>query len=73
VPQLLWTRLPIREAAKGKINMLYDSGSTISLIKLKQLRDDALIYEDKIAFTEIIGHKVYTIEKMYATIEVDAD
>jgi len=71
VPQLLWTRLPIREAAKGKINMLYDSGSTISLIKLKQLRDDALIYEDKIALTGITGHKIHTIGKTYVTIELD--
>jgi len=71
VPQLLWTRLPIREAAKGRINMLYDSGSTISLIKLKQLKDDALIYEDKIALTGITGHKIHTIGKIYATIELD--
>jgi len=41
-PRLLWARLPVREAANGKINILYDSGSTISLIKLKQLRDDDL-------------------------------
>jgi len=47
------------------------TGSTISLIKLKQLKDDTLIYEDKIALTEIIEHKVYTIGKMYATIELD--
>jgi len=51
--------------------MLYDSGSTISLIKLKLLRDDALIYENKIALTGITGHKIYTIGKTYATIELD--
>jgi len=51
--------------------MLYDSGSTISLIKLRQLKDDALIYENKIALTGITGHKVYTIGKTYATIELD--
>jgi len=38
---------------------------------LKQLRNDTLIYEDKIALTGITGHKVYTIGKMYATIELD--
>jgi len=70
-PQLLWTRLPIREAANGKINMLYDSGSTISLIKLRQLRDDALIYERKIALTGITGHKIYTIGKTYTTIKLN--
>jgi len=72
VPQLLWKKLPVREAANGKINMLYNSGSTISLIKLKQLRDDALIYENKIALIGITGHKVYTIGKMHATIELDS-
>jgi len=51
--------------------MLYDSGSTISLIELKQLRDDALIYKNKIALTGITGHKVCTIGKMYTTIELD--
>jgi len=71
VPQLLWTSISVNEAAKGKINMLYDSGSTSSLIKLKQLRDIALIYEDKIALTGITGHKVYTIVKMYDTIKLD--
>jgi len=67
-PQLLWTRLPVCEAANGKIDMLYDS--TISLVKLRQLKDDALIYENKIALTGITGHKVYTIGKTYATIEL---
>jgi len=69
-PQLLWTRLPVREAANGKIDMLYDSGSTISLVKLRQLKDDALIYEKKIALTGITGHKVHTIGKTYVTIEL---
>jgi len=70
VPQLLWAQLPVREAANGKINMLYDSGSTISLIKLRQLKDDALIYEKRIALTGITGHKVHTIGKTYATIKL---
>jgi len=70
VPQLLWAQLPVREAANGKINMLYDSGSTISLIKLRQLKDDALIYEKRIALTGITGHKVHTIGKTNATIKL---
>jgi len=37
------------------------------LIKLKHLKDDALIYENKIAFTGITGHKV----KKYTTIRID--
>jgi len=51
--------------------MLYDSGSTISLIKLKTLKDDPLIYENKIALTGITGHKIHTLGKVYATINVN--
>ncbi|KAM0732490.1 Retrovirus-related Pol polyprotein from transposon 412 [Formica fusca] len=61
----------MRQAKDEKLRMLCDSGSTISLIKLKQLKDDTLIYEDKIALTGITGHKVHTIGKMYAAIKVD--
>jgi len=60
-PQLLWTRLPVREATNGKINMLYDSGSTISLIKLRQLRDDALIYENKKLDGRRLKHAFYVV------------
>jgi len=61
-------RLLVREAKGEKINLLYDSGSTISgsnsgLMKLKYLKDDTLIYENKIALTEITGHKIYTLGK----------
>jgi len=64
-------KLPVCEAKREHINMLYDSGSTISLMKLKTLKDDALIYENKIALTGIIGHKIYTLGKFHATINVD--
>jgi len=70
-PELLIVKLPVREAKREHINMLYDSGSTISLMKLKHLKDDALIYENKIALTGITGHKIHTLGKVYATINVD--
>jgi len=57
-PELLIVKLHVREAKREHIKMLYDSGSTVSLIKLKYLKNDALIYEKKIALTGIIGHKV---------------
>jgi len=69
--ELLQVTLPIREVKGEKINMLYDSRSTISLIKLKHLKDDTLTYEKKIALIGISGHKVYTIGKMYATIKIN--
>jgi len=34
------------------------------------LKDDALIYDKRIALTGITGHKVHTIGKTYATIEL---
>jgi len=68
--ELLQVTLPIREVKGEKINM-YDSGSTISLIKLKHLKDETLIYEKEIALIGISGHKIYILGKMYATIKIN--
>jgi len=70
-PELLIVKLSVHEAKREHINMLYDSGSTISLMKLKKLKNDALIYENKIALTGITGHKIHTLGKVYATTNVD--
>jgi len=51
--------------------MLYDLGSTVSLMKLKYLKDDALIYDNKIAHTGITEHKIHALGKIYAIINVD--
>jgi len=59
--------------SKGKNKYVIRLRLHYLLIKLKQLRDDALIYEDKIALTGITGHKIYTIGKMYTTIELELD
>ncbi|CAL1681033.1 unnamed protein product [Lasius platythorax] len=63
--------LSIRETKNGKANMLYDSGATISLIKVNQLKGETAIYKDKITLIGITGHKARTIGKMYATIDLD--
>jgi len=68
---LLIVKLPMRETKREHINMLYDSGSIISLMKLKKLKDDTLIYKNKIALTGITGHKIHSLGKVYATINVD--
>ncbi|CAL1680933.1 unnamed protein product [Lasius platythorax] len=39
--------LPIRETKCGQINMFYDSGATISLIMVKHLKGETVIYKDK--------------------------
>jgi hypothetical protein len=51
--------------------MLYDSGATISLIKVKHLKGETEIYNDKITLVGITGHKAKTIGKMYANIELN--
>src|SRR5436190_6435734 len=68
-PELLLVTLPFRQTKNGIVNMLCDSGSAISLIKLKQLKDDTLIYDEKIALTGITGHKIHALGKAYLTIK----
>lgn len=63
--------LPIREIKSGKINMLYDSGATVSLIKVKHLKGKTEIHKDKITLIGITGHKARTIGKFYATIDLN--
>jgi len=38
-------------------------------MKLKYLKD-TLIYENKIAFTGTTAHKIHTLKKIYATINM---
>ena len=51
--------------------MLFHSGTTVSLIKVKNLKGDTTIYKEKITLVGITGHKVYTIGKMHATIDLN--
>jgi len=69
--ELLCVELPIRQTHTGTVNMLYDSGSTISLIKLNTLKDETLIYEDRVTLTGVTGHKIQTIGKIHATIKLN--
>lgn len=62
--------LPIREAPNGTVKMLFDTGATISLIKLKHLKDDTPIYPEKITLMGITGHKARTIGKIHARIDI---
>jgi len=58
--------LPIQETEK-RVNFLFDTGATVSLLKLKMLKDDTRIYEEKIKLTGITRHSI-TIGKTYETI-----
>jgi len=63
-------RLLIRETKEAKLNMLYDSGATISLIKVKHLKGETVIHKDRITLVGITGHQARTIGKIYATINL---
>ncbi|KAL6417130.1 hypothetical protein ACFW04_012963 [Cataglyphis niger] len=69
--ELLLVTIPMQQIKNEEIQMLYDSGSTISLIKLKHLKDNTPIQKEKIALTGVTGHKIYTIGKMYGTIRIN--
>ncbi|XP_029659455.1 uncharacterized protein LOC115233278 [Formica exsecta] len=63
--------LPMREAKREKINLLFDTGAAISLIKVKHLKGETLIKEEKITLTGVTGHKICTIGKFKATITLE--
>jgi len=48
------------------------SGSTISLIKLTNIKDDVPIYEDRINLTGVTGHQIQTIGKIYSAVKINA-
>ena len=60
--------LPIREVKRNKVNLLYDTGAAISMIKMANFKDTAILHEEKIKLTGITGHTMSTIGKVYATI-----
>ena len=62
--------LPIQETRSGEINMLFDSGATLSLIKVKNLKGKTRISPEKITLAGITGHKMYTIGSMQAHINI---
>lgn len=39
--------LPVKEAKRNRITFLLDTGATISIVKLKTLRDETIIEGDK--------------------------
>ncbi|KAL6420796.1 hypothetical protein ACFW04_013771 [Cataglyphis niger] len=66
--ELLLAIIPMQQIRNEKIQMLYDSGSTISSIKLKHLKDDTPIQDEKIALT---GH--LNIEEKQAFLRICED
>ncbi|KAL6423096.1 hypothetical protein ACFW04_010527 [Cataglyphis niger] len=66
--ELLLVTIPMRQVKNEEIQMLHDSGSTISLIKLKHLKDDTPIQEEKIALT---GNKQPKVKHTFYVVRDD--
>lgn len=53
---------------KTKVDLSYDTGAVISIIKIKNFKGNALLHEEKIKLTGFTGHTMMTIGKVYAII-----
>ncbi|KAL6263000.1 hypothetical protein P5V15_005796 [Pogonomyrmex californicus] len=62
--------LPITEATGRKINFLFDTSASATIIKLKHLLDHVLIYEEKTKLTGITGHEIITLGKTHITVQL---
>ena len=60
--------MQIKDFKKGKIKFLFDTGAAV---KLRILRGETLIYEDKMTLAEVTGHEIIVIGKITATILLD--
>jgi len=45
-----------------------DTGATLTLIKLGNLKDEISMREERMVLTEVTGHKIHTIGKIKTTI-----
>jgi len=60
--------LPIKETKKKKTSFLLDTGATLTLVKIGNLKGDIKMRDERIALTGVTGHKIYTLGKIRATI-----
>jgi len=59
---------PIKETKKEKTSFFLDTGATLTLVKIGNLKDDTKMRDERIALTGVTGHKIYTLGKIRATI-----
>jgi len=59
--------LSINETKKGKTSFLLDTGATLTLVKIGNLKGDTKMRDERIALTGVTGHKIYTLGKIRAT------
>lgn len=62
--------VPMEEAKRGQVEMLHDTGATVSLIKKKYLKEETPAEKTKLELTGITGHKACVIEKIRATVQL---
>jgi len=60
--------LPINETKRGRTSFLLDTGATLTLVKIGNLKGDTKMRDERIALTGVTGHKIYTLGKIRATI-----
>jgi len=58
--------LPIQETKGGKTSLLLD-GATLTLIKLRNLKDETPVREERVVRIGVTRHKTHTIRKIRAT------
>ncbi|KAL6254102.1 hypothetical protein P5V15_014722 [Pogonomyrmex californicus] len=50
------------------MNFLLDTGATLILVKMGNLKGNTPVREEQIALTGVTGHKVHTFDKIRVTI-----
>jgi len=60
--------LTTQEAKREKTSFLLDTGATLTLIKLRNLKDETPTREKRMVLTGVTGHKIHTTGKIRATI-----
>ena len=62
--------LPMQKAVEGRLNFLLDSGATLTLIKVGNLKGKTMVREEKLALIGVTGHQIHTIGKIKATVDI---
>ncbi|KAL6263058.1 hypothetical protein P5V15_005855 [Pogonomyrmex californicus] len=50
------------------MNFLLDTGATLTLVKVRNLKGNTPVREKQIALTGVTGHKIHTLRRIRATI-----
>jgi len=60
--------LLIQEAKREKTSFFLDTGATLTLIKLRNLKNETPMREERMILIGVTEHKIYIIGKINATI-----